>query len=191
MQKVSKGILAVVLSCCLILVGCSTAWIQTAISDIPVIVQVVTSILQLVSAAQGHGADPAMIAQVQNIGQQAQSDLQLLNSLVSQYQSASATAKPGLLNEIDTAITTAQANLTQILVAFHVTDPALQATIAGAVGLALSTLMEIQSLIPPPPTATAKRLAVSAKAVKPRTAAQIKSEYNFIVTSHGFASAAI
>jgi len=191
MRKVSKGILAVALSCCLVLIGCSAAWLQTAINDIPVVVQIVTSILQLVSAAQGKGADPVVIQQVANIGAEAQKDLALVQSLVTQYQAADANAKPGLLNEIDTAITTAQMNLNQILVAFHVGDPALQATIAGSVGLALSVLLEIQSLIPPPPNAPATRMAVSAKALKPRTAKQIRQEFNFIVQSHGFASAAI
>jgi hypothetical protein len=191
MQKVSKGILAVVLSCCLVLVGCSTAWIQTAISDIPVIVQIITSILSLVSAAQGKGADPTMIAQVSNIGNQAKADLQLVQTLVTEYQAAAATAKPGLLSQIDTAISTAQQNLNQILVAFHVNDPALAATISGSVGLALATLLEIQSLIPPPPTAAKARLGVSAKALKPRTATQLRAEFNFLVTSNGFPSAAI
>jgi len=179
-------VLAVALSLCLVVSGCTTSWITTAINDIPVVVQIVTSILQIVAAASGKGADPTMIAQVGNIGQQAQSDLQLLNSLVSQYQSASAAAKPGLLNQIDAALTTAQGNLNQILVAFHVNDPALQATIAGSVGLALSALLEIQSLIPPAPNAPATRMAISAKALKPRTAKQLKDEANFIFQSHGY-----
>jgi len=164
--------------------GCSAVWLNTAIADIPVIIQIITSILQIVAAAQSKGADPTMIAQVNNIGDEAKKDLQLVQSLVTQYQAASATAKPGLMSQIDTAITTAQANLNQILVVFHIQDPALQATIAGSVGLALSALLEIQSLIPPPPNAPTTRMAVSAKALKPRTAKQLKQEYNFIVQSH-------
>jgi len=171
--------------------GCSSAWLNTAIADIPVIIQIITSILQIVAAAQGKGADPAMIAQVNNIGDEAKKDLQLVQSLVTQYQAASATAKPSLMNQIDSAIGTAQANLNQILVVFHIQDPALQATIAGSVGLALSALLEIQSLIPPPPSAPATRVAVSAKALKPRTAKQLKQEYNFVVQSHGYGQYAI
>jgi hypothetical protein len=190
-QRIAKGTLAFVLAAALVISGCSAAWLQTAINDVPVVIQIVTSILQLVAAAQGKGADPTMLQQVANIGAEAQKDLQLVQSLIQQYQAAAATAKPGIMAQIDTALTTAQTNLNQILVVFHIDNPQLQATIAGSLGLALATLMEVQSLIPPPPNAPAARMKVSAKALQPRPPKVLKEEFNYIVTSHGFPEAAI
>ena len=49
-----RGILVIVLSTALIVSGCQP-WAHVAISDIPIVLQIVTSILSIVAIAQGKG----------------------------------------------------------------------------------------------------------------------------------------
>lgn len=167
--------------------GCSATWIQTALNDLPILVQIATSIAGIVSAAQGQGAvDQNVAAQIQAISGQVKSDLQLVQNLVTSYQSASTTARPGLLSQIDSALGAVQTNLNALLLAFHVSSPSLQAAIVASVGLAITTVLAIQSLVPAPPAANAARVARSASPVRPMSASQLRSSFNAIVSSNGY-----
>jgi hypothetical protein len=182
----TKGLLAITLSAMLIVSGCSTSWVQVAVNDLPVLVQIATSILGIVAAAQGKGAvDPAVAAKVQIVAGQVKSDLELVQSLVAAYQSAAAADKPGLLSKVDSALSSVQSNLNALLAAAHVNNAALQATIAASVGLAITTVLAIQSLIPAPAAKGAR------SAVKPMNAKQLRSSFNSIVASNGYAEFAI
>lgn len=172
--------------------GCSAAWIQTALNDLPILVQIAQSILGIVSAAQGKGQiDPAMATQVQTITGQVKDSLVLLQNLVNSYQSASASARSGILSQIDSALTAVQGNLNAIMSAFHINNPALQATISTAVGLSLSVLLAIQSLVPPPPSPTPVAMAVRRTPVKPMSPKQVKAAFNQCLTVNGFPEFAI
>ena len=193
-KHLSKGALAVILSSMLVVNGCwvKSQWIQTAINDLPTLIQIITSLISIAGAAQGKGqVDPAMAAQIQTVGVQVQSDLQLLQNLVNTYQAADAAAKPGLLNKIDTGLATVQTNLTGLLAAFHVNNTALQATITASLSLAMTTILAIQSLVPPPPAATAARRAISASPVKPMSSHDLKAAFNGVVNSNGYGQFAI
>src|SRR5579875_750426 len=84
----------------------------------------------------------------------------------------------------------AQSNLKSILVAVHVQNAALQSTIAAAVGIAVSTLASIETLIPQPApapnAAAAKSPGVAPAAVPPPSASQLKREFNAIFAANGF-----
>jgi N-acetylglutamate synthase/N-acetylornithine aminotransferase len=191
-RTASKGLLAVVLSLALISTGCSAAWLNTAIADVPVILQIVTSIISIVGIAQGNGGiSPAMAATLQSGAKQATTDLQLVQKLVTDYQTASAANKPTVLGQIDSALSAATQDLGAILTAAHIENQATQAAITAAVGLALTTVLAIQSLIPAPQGATAARGRMSASPVKPLTPAQLKTNFNAIVRANGYGQVAI
>lgn len=155
--------------------GCNTQqWIQIVLADLPTILQIVTSILGIVSAA-GVAVDPGTLLKVNKVGAEVKTDLQLAQTLVTAYQ---ATPTPTILAKIDAALTTALTGLQSILTAFHVKDGTLQATISAALGAAITIVLAIQALIPPPPQAPTSR--VSLKNPKDQSAV-MKAAFNDIV----------
>jgi hypothetical protein len=172
--------------------GCSAAWIQTALNDLPVLVQIAESILGIVAAAKGNGQiDPGMASQIQSIANQVKTDLMTIQSLVASYQAADATSKPGILGSIDTALGAVQSNLSSILSAFHVSSPVLQATISAAIGLAITTVLAIMSLVPPAPTPTPVAMAARRVPTKPPKPAELRAAYNQVLTVNGYGQFAI
>lgn len=160
--------------------GCNAqAWIQTALNDLPTIIEIVTSIISIVGAAQG-SADAGAIAVAQKAASDAASALKAAQGFIASYQAA---PTGGLLTEIDNALTAAQSNLGSILTALHISNPTLQATIGAAIGSALAVIVYIQSLVPPPPAATRARTAI--KASPSSNAAAIRAAYNEAVTVAG------
>ena len=126
--------LAVVLCMTMTLAGCSTNWIGEA--------------EEVVAALQGKTVSAADLQTIQNAGTQAGADLQLIQSLITAYQTADATAKPGILNQIQTAIGAVQASLQGLLPALHIQDPATQAKITAVVGIVLSEVQSLAAIVP-------------------------------------------
>lgn len=154
-----KKVLAVLLIACMFATGCSSSWVTVALNDLPVLVQIATSIAGLASVVQtGSQASPAELQAIQNISTQAQGDLTLLQTLYTDYKaqpSASTIAK------IEAAIATTQQNLPAMLQAAHIEDAVLQARITAAVNLVLTTVTAVGALIPNASIpATAARVAV-------------------------------
>ena len=178
MKTATKAGVSVILALALVISGCSTAWIQTAINDVPVVLQIVTSIIGIVQTANGV-EDPSVVGAATVAAAQAKTDLQTLQTLVNDYQKAAAADKPNLVGKIDAALAVAQQDLSSLLAAFHVKNQNLQLTIATSVGLALSTLAAIQALIP--------AQAAKVSAAKPPKPEALKNEFNSVVSSHGYA----
>lgn len=198
-HRIAKASVCITLVAALILAGCSTSWINTALADLPIIAQVALNIASLVAAAQNadpngaSGANPAAAAEIQTIANQVKSDLTLVQSLISSYQNATAAQRPVLVQKISAALADVQTNLNSILSAAHVKDAALQATIVAAVGVAATTVASIVSVLPQssPASASAGQSA-SAKpraAAKPPSASQLKKQFNAIFAANGFPKA--
>ena len=186
-HRIAKASVCTILSLTLIVAGCSASWISTALADLPVITQVALNIASIVAAAQGKGqASPAVTSQVQNIAAQVQSDLTLVQSLIADYQSATAAQKPAFVQKIAAALADVQTNLNAILTAVHVSDTALQATIVAAVGVAAATVASIASLLP----ASAGTVRAN-NAVKPPSVRELKKQFNAIFASNGFPQAEV
>lgn len=184
-HRIAKASVCTILSFTLIVAGCSTSWISTALADLPVITQVALNIASIVAAAQGKGqASPTVTNQVQTIAGQVKSDLTLVQSLITTYQSATSTQKPAVVQKIAAALADVQSNLNAILTAVHINDTDLQATIVTAVGVAVATVASIASLLP----ASAGTVRAS-NPIKPPSASQLKREFNAIFASHGFPQA--
>jgi hypothetical protein len=165
-----------------IIEGCNAAeWVQTALNDLPTILSIAESIIQIVAAAQG-AANPGALALAQKAAAQVQSDLQLVQTLIQGYN-ASAT-KNSDLQKIDAALLDVQTNLAGIEGALHVANPAIQAAISAGVSSALVIVVALQSLIPAPSNASAARLEL-AKAKPANHSVTIKAGYNAALAAAG------
>ena len=150
MEKRSWGrvALAAVLSMTMIASGCSTNWIGESEEIVAALIPAATNIVTLAAVMEGKTVSTADVQAIQNAGTQAGADLQLVQSLVAAYEKADATAQPGILNQIETAITTVQNNLQELLPALHITDAATQAKITAVVGLVLSEVQSLAAILP-------------------------------------------
>ena len=195
MNRIAKASLSITLAVALFIAGCSTSWIKVALADLPVITQVVLNIAGIVAAVQSKGqATTAANTQIQFVANQVQSDLTLVENLITTYQNAPVATRAGIVGQISTALADAQSNLKAILTAVHVDNAALQSTITAAVAIAVSTLASIQSLVPQTPSMpTPASTSVAAKSGKarasvppPLSTSQLKREFNSIFASSGF-----
>ena len=105
-------------------------------NDLPVIVQIVTNILQI--------ADVAAIPQAKAAGAQAQAEL-LAQKIVAQYKAGT---NGTTLQDVNSAFQVVNTDINAILSAVHIDNTAKQAAISAGIGVALSTLLAIESLIP-------------------------------------------
>jgi hypothetical protein len=151
---------AVVVCFTMVMAGCSTAWIEEAEEIVAALIPAAGNIVALVAAVQGKGVSANDMQMIQNSGAQAAADLQLIQSLIAAYQKADATAQPGILNQIESAIAAVEANLRGLLPALHIQDAATQAKVTAVIGLVLS---EVESLAAVVPIVTGEGSGVSAQ----------------------------
>jgi hypothetical protein len=165
--------------------GCNASqWISVALTDLPTVLQVVTSIVSIVGTAKGKVEQP-VLDKVNSIGAIVKTDLATAQDLVSKFQTASKDAQPGMLTQIDAALNTALQNLNEILGALTITDAQLQATIAAALGSAITVVVAITALVPAPPNPaptpqSARRVELKASAKKDGSEL-IKESFNIII----------
>jgi hypothetical protein len=183
-----RGLVAVVLCFTLILGACSTAWISEAGSIVAAMIPAAVNIITLISELEGKQTSAYDVSLVQGVGSQVAADLQLLQSLITQYEAADATAKPGILSKITVIAGEVQGNLNGLLPALHISDPATQAKVQAVVGIVLS---EVNSLIAVLPAASTVRYATSSPSTAslsathptPLTASQFVVSYNATLTA--------
>ncbi len=148
MDKVGRVSLALVLGVTITLAACSTAWIAEAEQIVAALIPAAANIVALVAALQGKSVSAADLTTIQNAGTLAGADLQLVQSLIAAYQKADATEKPGILNQIQAALTTAQAGLKGVLPALHIQDAATQAKITAVLGIVISEVQSLAAIVP-------------------------------------------
>lgn len=174
--------IAIVLCLTIMLAGCSTDWIGQAEEIVAALIPAASNIVALVAALEGKSVSAADMQTIQNAGAQAGADLQLIQSLIAAYQKADEAAKPGILNQIQSAINTAQANLQGLLPALHIKDAATQAKITAVVGIVLSEVESLAAIVPlVTPNASTKMMATAAAQAKkrpPLSAREFVSSYN-------------
>jgi hypothetical protein len=151
----SKAFLALVLAIAIAATGCSAQWINIALQDLPVLTQMALNIATLVSAlASGQQASTADIAVIQNISAQASRDLNLLQTLYSEYK---ANPSATTLQKIQNAIADLNQNLPTLLQSAHISNPTLSARITAAVNLILTTVNSFGALMPQSSAATSRK----------------------------------
>ena len=170
----SKATLVVLLSLSLLATGCSATWISVALADLPVLLQMALNIGTVVTTLEsGKQLTSAEAAAIQNISSQASKDLNLLQTLYSQYK---ATPNASTLQKIQSAIADMNENLPALLQASHVDDPVVAARITAGVNLILSTVNSFAALMPQTAAPTQPQAAAS-KASIPH-AADLKKQWN-------------
>jgi hypothetical protein len=188
-----KVLLALVLCATITFSACSTAWISEAEQIVAALLPAAANILALVGAVQGGNISAQDLQTIQSAGTQATADLQLIQSLVAEYQKASAQAQPGILNQIQSAMNTAQSNLLAILPALHIKDAATQAKITAVIGVVLSEMQSLAAIVPlvqkPTPSTGSGQVLAAENAARvghprvPLTANEFVASYNATMTA--------
>ncbi len=129
-----KTLVTAVLCGMLLWTACSTAWIGEAEQIVAALIPATANLVTLAATLQGKSVSAADLQTIENAGAQAGADLQLMQSLITQYQKADAAVQPGLLNQIQAAMSAAQSSLNGLLPALHIKDAATQAKITAVRG---------------------------------------------------------
>jgi hypothetical protein len=148
MRKHSGGAVALILCATMMFTACSTAWIGAAEQIVAALIPAAANIIALVATMQGKTVSAADLQLIQRAGTQAGADLLLIQALIAQYQKADAASKPGILNQIQTAMHTVQANLNGLLPALHIQDVATQTKITAVIGILLSEVQSLAAIVP-------------------------------------------
>lgn len=170
----TKIALSILLSVSLLATGCTAQWISVALADLPVLVQMALNIGTLVTTMQsGQQLSSAETSAIQNIGNEASKDLNLLRTLYDAYQVTPSTDN---LQKIQAVISNINQSLPALLQAAHVSDPLLATRVTAAVNLILSTVNSFAALIPQT-SATVRGQIVQKKASVPH-ANDLKKQWN-------------
>lgn len=154
------------------------------------LVPAAANIIALVAALEGKSVSAADLQTIQNAGTQAGADLQLIQSLITAYQTADATAKPGILNQIQTAINAVQANLQGLLTGLHIKDAATQTKITAVIGIVLSEVQSLAAIVPLVQTEGSgvreqgsAKTSIAGRVKVPLTASEFVKSYNATLTA--------
>jgi hypothetical protein len=182
-----KALVAVVLCATLMCTACSTAWIGEAEKIVAALIPGIANLMTLVATLAGNDVSAADLQTIQSAGAQAGADLQLMQSLIAQYQKADAAAQPGLLNQIQAAMGAVQASLNGLLPALHIKDAATQAKITAVIGILLSEVESVAAIVPlVDADASPAMMTAAGKQVKkqpPLTASEFVVSYNATMTA--------
>jgi hypothetical protein len=181
----AKRLMVVMLCATLMWSACSTAWIGEAEQIVAVLLPAILNLVTLAGALEGT-LSTADVQTVESTGEQAEADLKLIQSLIAQYQNADAAERPGLLNQIQAALSAAQISLNGLLPALHITDADTQAKISAVIGVVLAEIQSLAELLPiVDPGASAGAVAIAANQIKrpPLKAGQFVDSYNAVMTA--------
>lgn len=173
-----------ILNLMLLVTGCTTAWTSEASNIITLLVPAIASALSIL-AAFGVGLSPTAMSSIQAWAKQATDSLATVKSLIDQYNAAEATAKPGLLTEIETVIATITNNLAELEPQLHITDPSTQAKISAVIGAIQAELNSLLNLIPVIQGQPLAAEEMHARIKTLKTASQFKADFNAKVAALG------
>jgi hypothetical protein len=168
----------------IILSGCSTAWTQEASNIISLLLPSITSILGILSAF-GVGISPSVMTAITQWSTDAQSGLQTVATLITQYESALPADQPGILTEIQTALSTITKNLATILPEIKVTNAETQAKILAVINAVQSELVALTNLVPALQGKVTAHDDLKAMVAELKTAKEYKNDFNGKVKALG------
>jgi hypothetical protein len=178
---------AVVLCLTIALTACSTSWIGQAQAIVAVLIPAAGNIIGLLAVFQGKTISAQDQQAIQLASTQTGADLQLIRSLITEYQKANAATKPGILNQIQISVNSVEANLSGLLSAVHIKDAATQAKITAVVGIVLSEVQSLAALLPlVNANSSPQMMAMAARQAKKQpalTAGDFVASYNATMTA--------
>ncbi|MFZ0817877.1 MAG: hypothetical protein WAM78_20300 [Candidatus Sulfotelmatobacter sp.] len=184
---IRKPLVGMLLCWTMIWTSCSMAWIGEAEQIVETLIPATTNLVTLVATLQGGNISAADVQTIQNAGAQAGADLQLMQSLIAQYQKADASAQPGLLNQIESAMSGVRTTLTSLLPALHIKNATTQAKITAVIGILLSEVQSMAAIVPlVSASASPEMVTMAAQQVRkqaPLTANEFVSSYNATMTA--------
>ena len=141
---------------CIPLAGCSSSTIDTILQDLPVAVDIATSVINIVSPRNSQ-----LLSEVTEYAGKVSGDLKLIESLINQYKANLSAAPAGVLAQVNAALNDTQKNLSAILAAVGVNDAKVTAAVAAAVDSVKLILSDVALLVKnaAPPAVTAQLFA--------------------------------
>ena len=161
----------------LLLTGCTTAWTTEAQNIIALLGPSISSILAIL-AAFGVGISPAALTAIQSWSAQATTGLQTVATLITEYNTAEASAQPGLLTEIQTALSAIVSNLAAILPEIHITDASTQAKVMAIIDAVQMEMQALINLVPALQGKTTSHDELKVLIANVGTAKEFKAEFN-------------
>lgn len=79
---------------------------------------------------------------------EASADLRLIRAFLATYEAANDANKPGILKDIQNAISAMQANLQGLMLGLHIKDAATQAKVTAIAGILLLEVESLAELVP-------------------------------------------
>lgn len=172
-----------IVEACFLLAGCGD-WESQAIQIISLINPAVVAVLNIL-AALGVSVSPSFMTAFNNWSQQASAALAEIKSLIAQYKTAAASAQPGILNQIQTALATVQQNLQTILPELHIDNAQHQLWVENALDAVIGFFSALQGLLPALPAATTRKAELELHAKANDVVKVFKAEFNDAVKNFG------
>jgi hypothetical protein len=165
--------------------GCTTAWTSEASGIITLLVPAIESAIAIL-AAFGLGISPTVLTAVQKWAAESVDTLNnVIKPLIDKFNAAEESAKPGILTEIETAVSTVLGGLNSILPAIHVTDPAVQFKITAVITAVQLELTALLNLIPVIQGTVTGHDTVKARIVALKSPDHFKNDFNTAVAPFG------
>lgn len=127
--------------------ACSTTWIGEAEQIVGVLIPAAANVMTLIATLRG-SVPAADLQTAQSVESQVNSDLQLLQELIGQYERAGSATQPALLSRIKAALSAVQSNLSGLAPALHIKDAATQEKVSALVGIVLSEVQSMSAILP-------------------------------------------
>jgi hypothetical protein len=179
--EIKKALMVVMLSGTLMWMACSTEWISEAEEIIAALIPATANLVTLAATLQGKSVTVADLQTIRSAGAEAGTELQLMQSLIPQYQKADASAQAGLLNQIQVAMSAVQSTLNGLMPALHITDAATLAKIAAVVEILVSEVESVAGIVPLLRTSSPGMMTRAARQVRKQpavSAIEFASRYN-------------
>jgi hypothetical protein len=142
-MKFPKIALAMVLSCALVAQGCSQSQVNAVLNEIG---PAVLTILQIIAVVKGTPVNTSLSSKVN-------SDVASVETLYTDFSSASATSKPGIEGQLNAAMGVLNNDLNDIYNVAQVSDKNTQAKITALVGLIGTAINIVEATLPSTPSA--------------------------------------
>jgi hypothetical protein len=168
-----KTIIALVLTCTMLTVGCTAAWLTTFDSWLAIAAPVIVDILDIAALAKGVPVNPATVAKVNG-------DAKALQVLVASIQSADSANLPNACAAFNQGLATFVADVPTLEQIGQISNPTTEAQITDALTLVQSTVSELEIPIASCATSGASKATLAAVS-RVKSPSDFAGQYNAIM----------